>query len=161
MELRDRAGVARLANGASQADNAPHQCRQFGVAVQGAGHHGQRAQADDGHFLGVLPHQIDQQTVGGVGVMQLGAGKGNAAQSIGTVQACAIHVVFDRKGRTRPRPARGINQPQNGVDVGGRLVPGDVAGRRGQAQYIQVGIVQGQANGHGAVNTGIGHENDF
>ena len=67
--------------------------------------------------------------------MQLDAGQFNSAQSTGTVKVGPIDIVSDRKGRTDARPARGVELFDDGVDVLGRLLRGDVAGTGGDGQH--------------------------
>src|SRR5438876_486709 len=103
----------------------------------------------------MLPYQIDDELVAGMGMMQLGTGEVHAAQAAGAVQARSIQFVFDWEGRSEARPARRIKLFDEDVDILGRLIGIDVASRRRQAGHVDVRIQKRQGDGEGAVDTRV------
>src|SRR5438445_8253379 len=82
----------------------------------------------------VLSYQVADELVAGVGMVELGAGKVDAAKSAGTVQVGAIGIELDGQGRPDARPAWRVDLFDDDVDIAGRLFDADVAGGRRQAK---------------------------
>src|SRR5207247_1705325 len=102
--------------------------RQFRVAVEGAGEYGEWTQVDDGDLFRRLADQFDEQLVTLRRRVQLGAGHGNAAEAVRAVQGGAVDFVCDRRRGPEARPFWRVELVDQDVNVGGRLVGGDVAG---------------------------------
>ena len=134
---------------------------QFGIAIHRPGQHGQGAQDDHRDFLRVLLHEVDNELVARMQMVQLGAGKSETAESVGPVELAAVDFVVARQRPTNARPARRIKLLHDDMYVARRLLRGDVTRRRRQPVHLELRVLQRQCQRECAVDPGIRDQDDF
>ena len=94
-------------------------------------------------------------------LVPLGGREVGPAEAVGAVQGGAVGLVLDRQRRGGAGPLGRVELVDEDVDVLAGAVGGDVAGAGDQADDVEVGVVEGEGDGEGGIDPGVGDEDHF
>lgn len=170
IELGGRRHVAAAIDGSAQANEPFEQAEEIGAAFASPLDVGERPQRQQRDFIGGHADKFSQHAARIADVVQIGHFNLQVAEAVGTVDSRdqLAHRIerrdFHRNIRCEPAQAGPLGRIEvldDGMDVARGRAARHAAGRRGQANQVDLRIEQRHSDRQGVTNTGIGVDNQL